>query len=366
MKFGIQLKKPIAAWLNNQLELGKLGQIKITELLAPDTSLQPYYRIHLSSQKTLILWHACHTWDHQNFVHIAHYWQSAGIDIANILAHDTKQGLFLFEDTGDKTLLQTLHAMVSKGKPQYHAIKSHYTQALTRLLSIQQLHEPQNFILPTYTETLLWNEIQCFQEWLLQEWLAIELTETEQHEFAQITDWLVKVIQQQPYIWTHRHYHAAHLKWIEATSIKASSQMQERLIITNYQDAIWGPITYDLASLLRDTNISWPAYFVTELISIYLNLYKQTPLYETTDQRFHFNESQFYLWFDCMSLQQHLKNSGMAAKHYLENDQSEYLSNIPRMLLSISRIAGTYQQTRFLQQLIKTSVLPMTIKKLNY
>ena len=360
MKTRTQLKKPLEAWLSDQLAANKLGSTAYIKPLAGDASSRRYYRVHLTNGNSLILLDASNkendtknNWSLSNwaFLNVTHYLQDASIRVPHVLAKDLQQGLFLLEDLGNKLFLQPLQTLIAQKKPDYNTAKLYYNKALTQLGCIQQLPRPTSFKLPDYSEALLLREMKLFEDWLLQKWLGIKLTQAEQQKFTNVTNWLTMMIRQQPYVFTHRDYHARNLMLVTLRNT------QGQLVTIDYQDAVWGPLTYDLVSLLRDCYISWPEYFVDELINTYLALYRQN------NKSFSFEEFRF--WFDLMGLQRHLKASGIFTRLYLRDNKCGYLSDIPRTLLYISRVASYYQQTHFLELLIKERVLPLVIKKLN-
>ena len=215
-----------------------------------------------------------------------------------------------------------------------------YGDALAALVVIQACGPRAG--LPPYDRPLLLREMGLFSEWLLRGLLGLELTATEQALLDQVFTLLADSALEQPQVCVHRDYHSRNLLVTAAPSPG----------ILDFQDALVGPLTYDLVSLLRDCYVAWPREQVRDWALGYRELALQSGVAPVLD------EAQFLRWFDLMGVQRHLKASGIFARLQLRDGKSGYLADIPRTLGYVTAFGPEYPELRGLVGVIEERVIP--------
>ncbi|MES9904139.1 MAG: phosphotransferase [Sedimenticola sp.] len=297
-----------------------------------DASFRRYFRVTRGDGSTLIAMDAPpEREDCRPFVAVADTLFGLGLHVPEITAADLQQGFLLLEDLGSTHYLDALDSDNANRL---------YADALGALAVIQACAPQQG--LPPYDEALLQQEMALFPEWLLQRQLGIVLDEGEQEQLQQIFHLLADSALAQPRVFVHRDYHSRNL-------LLTSSPNPG---IIDFQDAVAGPVTYDLVSLLRDCYIRWPAAKVREWAMGYFELALQSGILR--DQ----HEAEFLGWFDLMGVQRHLKAAGIFARLNIRDSKPGYLADIPRTLGYIVEVAADYPELSFLGSLIAERVLP--------
>jgi aminoglycoside/choline kinase family phosphotransferase len=174
------------------------------------------------------------------------------------------------------------------------------------------------------------NEMGLFRDWLLYRHLAMQLEESEQQVLQQAFDLLAEDALSQPRVCVHRDYHSRNLMRAE----------QHNPGILDYQDAVIGPLTYDLVSLLRDCYIAWPRQRVEDWALGYYELALQCGVFRPDEA----DEHLFLRWFDWMGVQRHLKAAGIFARLNHRDDKPGYLQDIPRTLAYVVDVCGRYRE----------------------
>jgi len=196
-------------------------------------------------------------------------------------------------------------------------------------------------LLPPYDEKLLRFELSLFHDWLCGTHLGIELQEDEEAAWQSCCDLLVANALDQPQVFVHRDYHSRNLMVTEADNPG----------ILDFQDAVEGPLTYDLASLLKDCYVKWPADQVWQWA---------LDFYTCSDSsiRERVGEEQFRRFFELMGVQRHLKAAGIFARLNHRDGKDGYLADVPRTLSYIVELGSRYAELDFLVGLIEDRVLP--------
>ena len=302
--------------------------------LAPasdDASFRRYFRV-TALNKTYIAMDAppdkedCHP-----FVAIAEAFGEQGINVPKVYAKDFSKGFLLLSDLGSQQYLDELNS---------NTVDRLYADALNALLTIQASGPREG--IPLYDHELLIKEMELFREWLLQKHLGIELTVDENTQLNDVFAGLAKSALEQPQVCVHRDYHSRNLMVLDSHNPG----------ILDFQDAVLGPVTYDLVSLLRDCYIEWPSQQVEDWAMGYFSLAVQSGVLSEED------ESLFLKWFDLMGVQRHLKASGIFARLNIRDGKPGYLRDIPRTLGYIEKVSFKYPDLRFLDDLLKERVLP--------
>jgi aminoglycoside/choline kinase family phosphotransferase len=303
------------------------------EAASGDASFRRYFRITLADGSTLIAMDAPpDKEDCAPFIAVAEALAAAGLHVPAILAQDLAQGFLLLEDLGSTLYLDALNE---------DSVERLYGDALGALLSLQACG-PQGD-LPHYDAPMLQREMALFTDWLLGRHLTLTLDDGEQAMLADTFALLTDNALAQPQVCVHRDYHSRNLL------VPASGQVPG---VIDFQDAVLGPVTYDLVSLLKDCYIAWPQQQVDEWAMGYFELAVQSGVLRESHER------DFLRWFDLMGAQRHLKAAGIFARLKHRDDKSDYLKDIPRTLGYIVATAQRHPELTGLAELIDRRVLP--------
>ncbi len=266
------------------------------------------------------------------FVRVAGYFESMRLNAPRILEADLEQGFLLLTDLGDDQYLDHLDDDTAEGL---------YDDAITALLTMQRRGVAFQSLLPPYDEKLLRFELSLFRDWLCRTHLELEFSDEDESEWQTCCDMLVRNALDQPQVFVHRDYHSRNLMVTK----------QRNPGILDFQDAVEGPVTYDLVSLLKDCYVQWPEGWIHE---------RALGFYEKLDaaNRGIMGEAQFLRYFELMGVQRHLKAAGIFCRLNHRDGKSGYLGDVPRTLSYIQRIAERYPELDFLVSLIDKRVLP--------
>ena len=182
--------------------------------------------------------------------------------------------------------------------------------------------------------------MELFREWFIDQHLNINLKEDENNYFNTVFKKLADNALQQPQVFVHRDYHSRNLMYID----------DDNLGMIDYQDAVKGPVTYDLVSLLRDCYIAWPEDKVYTLCINFYGMLKAQNMIQNAD------ENAFIKWFDLMGVQRHLKAVGIFSRLSIRDKKSAYLNEIPRILNYITSVASKYSETEKLADIISSKI----------
>lgn len=277
------------------------------------------------------------------FVEIQKLLKQQKVNVPEIIVSDLKQGFLCISDFGDELFsdLLTLDNM-----------ESAYQQAINVLPFIANAPIPKQYQLPIYDADFVNLECNIFTEWLLDVHLNITLDAQEKIQLKSCFDVLVKNAIEQPQVVMHRDYHSRNLMILNKGKISTIE-----LGVIDFQDAVIGPITYDIVSLLRDCYVKWPADKVETLFHYYCQLIDVEHNYPQIKR------DQWLKWFDLTGLQRHVKASGIFARLYHRDSKSGYLKDIPLTLSYIVDISAKYAELTFLHNLVTNKVLPALAEK---
>ena len=268
--------------------------------------------------------------DNLRFVRVAGYLESMSLHCPAILESDLEQGFMLVTDLGDCQYLQALGEIPESANRLY-------VDAIESLVRLQERGSAFQDKLPPYDETLLRFELSLFADWLCSTHLGVEFSASDESDWQACCDLLVDNAVSQPKVFVHRDYHSRNLM-VSATDNPG---------ILDFQDALEGPYTYDLVSLLRDCYIRFPESFVAEHVDAFL-----------ARRAFDVSAGQFRRDFDLMGMQRHLKASGIFARLKHRDGRPNYLADIPRTLRYVVDVAEAYDDLEFLASFIGGRVLP--------
>jgi hypothetical protein len=297
-----------------------------------DASFRRYFRVTLPGGDTRIAMDAPP--EHEDcrpYLQVAAALAAAGLHVPAVAAADLAQGFLLLEDLGSTVYLDVLTEQT---------VERLYGDALGALAAMQAC-VPQEGV-PPYDRALLLREMALFPDWLLERQLGIAVDPGLRALLDQTFDRLVDAALEQPRVFVHRDYHSRNLM-VAAPPTPG---------VLDFQDAVIGPVTYDLVSLLKDCYVRWPRARVDEWAMGYFRLAVQSGIVEAAV------EDRFLRWFDLMGAQRHLKAAGIFARLNLRDGKPGYLNDIPRTLGYLVEAADRRPELEGLAGLIATRVLP--------
>jgi aminoglycoside/choline kinase family phosphotransferase len=321
-----QRRALLETWLSSVVGIGA-----IIEPASGDASFRRYWRVRVPGRTYVAMDAPPGQEDIARYVRIAEAFRAVGLNTPEIYAEDADQGFLLIGDLGTRLYLDVLD--------EANADRL-YGDALGALAVIQACAPVEG--LPAYDGPFLHREMALFREWLLGNYLGLTLSAAENAVLDHAFDALVASALEQPRVCVHRDFHSRNLMVTEPPSPG----------ILDFQDAVVGPVTYDLVSLLRDCYIAWPRGRVEEWALGYFDLAAQSGILQAV------HEPAFLGWFDRMGIQRHLKASGIFARLSLRDGKSGYLGDIPRTLGYVVEVAPAYSALEGLAELISERVLP--------
>ena len=267
--------------------------------------------------------------DCRPFVQVQALLQQAGLHVPQILAWDEAHGFMLLSDLGAQTVMEKL----DPERPQ--DAYAWYQQATDTLLQWQLASRPG--VLPVYGEALLRRELALFPDWYVAQHRGITLDASQQAVLDHAFDRIVAHNLAVPSVYVHRDFMARNLM--------APQQPGGPLGVLDFQDAVYGPITYDIASLLRDAFISWDESFVLDITVRYWEKARKAGLLGAgSASGWGADFGEFYRSVEWMGLQRHLKVAGIFARLVLRDGKARYLADAPRFLHYIRTTADRYRE----------------------
>jgi N-acetylmuramate 1-kinase len=239
--------------------------------------------------------------------------RKAGLHAPEIFAADHERGFVLMEDLGARTYLPEL-------RPD--SVEALYADALDALLRMQRSVEVSG--LPEYDSERLTLEMELLPEWFLQRHLGYTISKNERDIIDAAFRFLVDAADEQPRAFVHRDFHSRNLMIVEPASAAEHSDILPNPAIIDFQDAVIGPVTYDLVSLLRDCYIEWDAEHVEGWIDSYRLRLQAAHLIGTE-----VSAARFSRWFDLMGLQRHIKVLGIFCRLWYRDGKRQYLGDLP-------------------------------------
>jgi N-acetylmuramate 1-kinase len=281
-----------------------------------DASFRRYFRVDAPDGATYIVMDAPPPQeDVRPFIHVAEVFGEAGVSVPKVLAQDVERGYLLLSDLGSTTYLHQL------GHDSAHKL---YLDAIDALILIQAQSQPE--VLPEYDRELLQRELMLFPDWYIGKHLGVTMTDKQTETLNKIFDSLLANNLAQPQVYVHRDYHSRNLMVMSRGNPG----------ILDFQDAVYGPITYDLVSLLRDAYIQWDEEMVLDWVIRYWERAKRAGLPVNPDI------DAFYRDFEFMGLQRHLKVLGIFARLYHRDGKDAYLKDLPLVMEYTRKAAGRY------------------------
>ncbi len=277
------------------------------------------------------------------FIDVSARLHTAGLCVPQVLAQDLTQGFLLLPDLGTRTLLPELDV---------NSVERHYSDALATILQMQ-LHANVAG-LPSYDAPRLDAEMALFPDWFLHRHLGIAPS-CEAFDVIEATMMQLRNLAlMQPKVFVHRDFHSRNLMISNAAAVA-----HQRLAVIDFQDAVRGPITYDLVSLLRDCYIRWPDADIARWVERYRNASAESGLH-------HADSATFQRWFDWMGVQRHLKVLGIFARLNYRDGKSGYLKDLALVLDYTLNVCQRYDELRgfahFLERLTRGIDLSQSVR----
>jgi len=313
-------------WLENDLLLA----VDTCAPASSDASFRRYFRIKGSDGQFIVMDAPPDKENLEPFITVAGLLARSQVNVPAIFQQNRADGFLLLEDFGSECFLDRLNA---------HNASDLYHSAFDALFLLQTRTAIESCGLPRYNEGLLQRELGIFEDWFLNEWLDVPIPASL---WEAVRSLLVASALEQPVTCVHRDYHSRNLMFLNDDSPG----------VIDFQDAVIGPITYDLVSLLRDCYIAWPQQQVEQWMAQYYQRLLQAELIAV-------NPAQFKRWFDLMGLQRHLKAIGIFARLHLRDGKSGYLNDIPRTLNYVMTISATYPELGEFSDFLQHQVLPV-------
>lgn len=292
-----------------------------------DASFRRYFRIEGTQGSWIVMDAPPGKEDLGLFVKVARRFATLGLHVPKVLACDLEAGFCLLSDLGRRPYLDELNETT---------VERLYGDALGALVVLQNGTFSDPEFLPPYSGELFRKEMGLFPTWYLGRHLGIELSDHDLHLLAATSEHLITAALAQPQVWVHRDYHSRNLM----------VHPRHNPGILDFQDAVCGPITYDLVSLLKDCYIAWPRSRVIEWVKGYCQLARESGIHRCDD------DDMFIEWFDKMGIQRHLKVAGIFARLHWRDRKSAYLGDLPLTMRYLREASAEYPDLKELHALL--------------
>jgi len=291
------------------------------EPASADASFRRYFRVWRADGATRVVMDAPpDKEDTAPYLHVTALLAACGVHVPEIEAADTRRGLLRLEDLGRTHMLARLQSGADPDPL--------YRQALDALALMQLRGVAAADALAPYDRAVLLREMQLLPEWYLARHMRAEASAEDRDVLARTFEFLIEEALVQPVVLVHRDYHSRNLMITAARSPG----------VIDFQDALAGPIAYDLVSLLKDCYVNWPRERVEAWVSDYRRRLRAAGAPNGA------SAGQFLRWFDLIGLQRHLKVLGIFARLWYRDGKSGYLADLPRTLDYVLDVAGRYAE----------------------
>lgn len=287
-------------------------EFKLT-VASSDASFRRYFRVQQEQTSWIVMDAPPQHEDIDSFVKVAEFLAEFKVHVPKIFAKNIDQGFLLLSDLGNTAYLSTLNN---------ESADALYQTAIDEIINMQ-LSPAADIDLPMYDENLLRQEMTLFPEWFLARHLQLDAPEW----LPEIFDLLIHNAQQQPQYFVHRDYHSRNLMLVDKQGVG----------VIDFQDAVIGPASYDLVSLLRDVYITWPQADIDRWLTYYLDQARQNKLVDCDKQT-------FLRWFDLMGLQRHLKILGIFCRLNYRDNKPAYMHDLPLTLNYVLTVTAHYPE----------------------
>ncbi len=325
------------AWLDSLSRTQGLVPESV-QMASADASFRRYLRVHTQQGQTRIIMDAPPDKENSRpFVQVTTLMQDAGLRAPHVLDWHEAHGFMLLSDLGDATMMSA----IDPERPQ--ANHGLYMQAADTLIQWQLASRPG--VLPPYDAALLQRELSLFPDWYLAQHRGVQLQGAQREVFDKAFALIVQRNLAAPSVYVHRDFMPRNLMMP-----CGAGPQSEQLGVLDFQDAVYGPISYDIASLMRDAFLSWDEDFVLDITIRYWEKARKAGLMNFED--WHSDFGAFYRAVEWMGLQRHLKVAGIFARLTLRDGKPKYLADAPRFIHYIRRTCDRYRELGPLLKLI--------------
>jgi N-acetylmuramate 1-kinase len=304
------------------------------ERASSDASFRRYFRAVCGDRTLIVMDAPPETEDVRPYLRVTALLEPLGIHVPHVHEADVARGFVLLEDLGSTHYL----AQLGGGGDAQRL----YGDALQALAQIQLRGAAAAGQLPPYDRAPLARELALMPEWFLERHLALEPTRAEREMIAAAFEFLITEALAQPEVFVHRDYHSRNLMVVG----------ERNPGVLDFQDALRGPIGYDLVSLLKDCYVSWPRPRVLEWVAGYRSLLRASggPVGA--------GPAEFLRWFDLIGVQRHLKVLGIFARLWYRDGKPAYLRDLPLTLAYVRETCGLYPELAPLSDFMERRVAP--------
>ena len=314
----VDRRQQLQRWVEQQLHASTLA----LEPASADASFRRYFRVQCADESLIVMDAPPAHEDCHAFVRVAAMLAQAGVNVPRVIAQNLEHGFLLLSDLGTTSYLQALNESSADDL---------FRDATGALLRWQLASRPG--ALPPYDAALLTRELELFAEWYVGRHCGVVLSADQRHALDALSALILASNLAQPRVYVHRDFMPRNLMVCEPNPG-----------VLDFQDAVYGPISYDLASLFKDAFVSWDEERVLDWTARYWEQAKRAGL--PVDPDF----GAFYRDFEWMGLQRHLKVLGIFARLHYRDGKQGYLEDAPRFLAYVRAVAGRY---RALEPLLK-------------
>jgi N-acetylmuramate 1-kinase len=311
----------LQSWLINHF---RSDDIQITPLQG-DASFRRYFRVQHNNTSYIAMDAPPELEDIKPFIHVAREFRQLDIQVPDIFAENLEHGFLLLTDFGDSLYFKEL---------QPHNADLLYTSALETLVRIQTCQ----VAFPLFDAAFIQKELNNFQHWFLERYLNVQISGLQK-----VFDFLINAVVAQPQVCVHRDYHSRNLICLQDNQVG----------VLDFQDAVWGPVTYDAVSLVRDCYINWPRRQVEQWAEHFRRIAGLNQV----------SPEEFLRWFDLMGIQRHLKALFIFARKYIRDSSHHYIPDIPRTLQYVLDVSETYPELHDFRQELLDKVAPKVFIK---
>lgn len=294
--------------------------------LSGDASFRRYVRAAVNGQSYIAALAPPATEKNHAFVDIAKRLQNANVNAPVVMAVDYDQGFLLQNDLGQVDLQSVLNAA---------SVDHWYGLAMQQIAAMQKVDTKD---LAPYDRAALALELSYFRTWFIEAMLAYQMNADEEKLLDDFSNFLLDAAVAQPQAFVHRDYHCRNIM----------CQGESQLACIDFQDALYGPITYDLVSLLRDCYVVWPEINVHAWVEDFRRLYFAEVEANT-----------FLTWFDLMGLQRHIKVLGIFARLSLRDGKHGYLNDLPTVVRYVQQVAAQHKKSAAFSQWFEAKIVPL-------
>jgi N-acetylmuramate 1-kinase len=322
-------------WLIRDVRLG----VRDLQVASADASFRRYFRVWTAAGESFVAMDAPP--EHEDlaaYLRVSGLLEGCGVHVPQVHAQDLPRGYALLEDLGSRHMLTALN----EGVDPEHL----YSQALDELLRLQLAGDAASQQLPTYDRGVLLREMQLLPDWYCRHHLGFEPDPSEASLLADTFNWLAEEALGQPQVFVHRDYHSRNLMVTPARSPG----------VIDFQDALRGPVGYDLASILKDCYVDWPR----ARIETWLARFRAGLLAGGVHGRqlAGGSDAQFLRWLDLIGLQRHIKVLGIFARLFWRDGKAGYLGDLPRTLQYVRDASALYPELAGFSRFVERRLVP--------